>query len=76
MSKASGASQVGNLREARLENQGVWDREFPRLKMGLAAWYGVSVAPVLGLIDIDDAEADWPVRISRMAKSAHALMAA
>jgi hypothetical protein len=73
---ASGESQVGNLTEARLENQGVWDRGFPKLKMGLAAWYGVSVGPLLGLIDIAAAEADWPARISRMAKSAPAVMAA
>ena len=35
-----------------LENQTVWDRDFPKLMALPAAWHGVSVEPMLGPIDI------------------------
>ena len=42
-----------------LENQAVWDRDFPKLMSVPAAWHGVSAEPLLGLIDIGDARPDW-----------------
>lgn len=35
-----------------LENQEVWDRDFPKLMRLPAAWHGVSAEPLLGHIDI------------------------
>ncbi len=42
-----------------LENQEVWDRDFPKLMATPAAWHGLSVEPMLGPIDIGDARPDW-----------------
>jgi protein gp37 len=44
---------------ATLENQEVWDRDFPKLMATPAAWHGVSAEPLLGPIDIGDAKLDW-----------------
>jgi len=44
---------------ATLANQTEWDRDFPKLMAVPAAWHGVSCEPLLGLIDIGDAEPDW-----------------
>ncbi len=44
---------------ATLENQEVWDRDYPKLARLPAAWHGVSVEPMLGRIDIGDARPDW-----------------
>jgi protein gp37 len=44
---------------ATLENQEVWDRDFPKLMRAPAAWHGVSMEPMLGPIDIGDAQPDW-----------------
>ncbi len=35
-----------------LENQAVWDRDFPKLMALPAAWHGVSAEPLLGPIDM------------------------
>jgi hypothetical protein len=37
---------------ATLENQQVWDRDYPKLIRIPAAWHGVSAEPLLGPIDI------------------------
>lgn len=37
---------------ATLENQEVWDRDFPKLMQTPAAWHGVSAEPLLGPIDM------------------------
>jgi protein gp37 len=42
-----------------LENQPVWDRDFPKLMATPAAWHGVSAEPLLSRIDIGDAKPDW-----------------
>lgn len=42
-----------------LENQEVWDRDFPKLMAVPAPWHGVSCEPLLGKIDIGDARPDW-----------------
>lgn len=42
-----------------LENQAVWDRDFPKLMAVPAAWHGVSAEPLLGPINIGDAKPDW-----------------
>lgn len=42
-----------------LENQTVWDRDYPKLAALPAAWHGVSAEPLLGPIDIGDARPDW-----------------
>lgn len=42
-----------------LENQAVWDRDYPKLAALPAAWHGVSAEPLLGPIDIGDAKPDW-----------------
>jgi protein gp37 len=42
-----------------LENQEVWDRDYPKLEAVPAAWHGVSAEPLLGHIDIGDAKPDW-----------------
>lgn len=42
-----------------LENQTVWDRDYPKLAALPAAWHGVSAEPLLGRIDIGDAKPDW-----------------
>lgn len=42
-----------------LENQTVWDRDYPKLAALPAAWHGVSAEPLLGRIDIGDARPDW-----------------
>jgi protein gp37 len=44
---------------ATLENQQVWDRDYPKLMSVPAAWHGVSTEPLLGHIDIGDATLDW-----------------
>jgi protein gp37 len=44
---------------ATLENQEVWDRDFPKLMAVPAAWHGVSAEPLLGPIDIGNARPDW-----------------
>jgi protein gp37 len=44
---------------ATLENQQVWDRDFPKLMRVPAAWHGVSIEPMLGPIDIGNAWLDW-----------------
>ena len=44
---------------ATLENQEVWDRDFPKLMRVPAAWHGISCEPLLGHIDIGDARPDW-----------------
>jgi protein gp37 len=35
-----------------LENQEVWDRDYPKLMRVPAAWHGVSAEPLLGPIDM------------------------
>lgn len=42
-----------------LENQEVWDRDYPKLAATPARWHGVSAEPLLGRIDIGDARPDW-----------------
>src|SRR4051812_33224361 len=42
-----------------LENQAVWDRDYPKLAALPAAWHGVSAEPLLSHIDIGDAKPDW-----------------
>lgn len=42
-----------------LENQEVWDRDYPKLARTPAAWHGVSAEPLLGPINIGDAKPDW-----------------
>lgn len=42
-----------------LENQEVWDRDYPKLARTLAAWHGISAEPLLGRIDIGNARPDW-----------------
>ena len=42
-----------------LENQEVWDRDYPKLAATPAVWRGVSAEPLLGRIDIGDARPDW-----------------
>ena len=42
-----------------LENQEVWDRDYPKLARTPAAWHGVSAEPLLSAIDIGDAKPDW-----------------
>lgn len=42
-----------------LENQTVWDRDYPKLAALPAAWHGVSAEPLLSRIDIGDAKPDW-----------------
>ena len=42
-----------------LENQDVWDRDYPKLAATPAAWHGVSAEPLLSRIDIGDARPDW-----------------
>lgn len=42
-----------------LENQEVWDRDYPKLARTPAVWHGVSAEPLLGRIDIGDAKPDW-----------------
>jgi len=42
-----------------LENQEVWDRDYPKLAATPAVWHGVSAEPLLGRIDIGDARPDW-----------------
>lgn len=42
-----------------LENQEVWDRDYPKLETTPAAWHGVSAEPLLSHIDIGDARPDW-----------------
>ncbi len=45
---------------ATLENQEVWDRDFPKLIGTPAAWHGVSAEPLLGWIDMGAAQGlDW-----------------
>jgi protein gp37 len=44
---------------ATLENQTVWDRDFPKLMAVAAVWHGVSAEPLLSPIDIGDARPDW-----------------
>jgi protein gp37 len=44
---------------ATLENQEVWERDFPKLMRVPAPWHGVSCEPLLGFIDIGDARPDW-----------------
>ncbi len=42
-----------------LENQEVWDRDYPKLADTPAAWHGVSAEPLLSRIEIGDAKPDW-----------------
>lgn len=42
-----------------LENQEVWDRDYPKLAATPAPWHGVSAEPLLGRIDIGMARPDW-----------------
>lgn len=42
-----------------LENQEVWDRDYPKLARTPAAWHGISAEPLLGRIDIGNARPDW-----------------
>ncbi len=42
-----------------LENQEVWDRDYPKLEATPATWRGVSAEPLLSHIDIGDARPDW-----------------
>ena len=42
-----------------LENQEVWDRDYPKLAATPATWRGVSAEPLLGHINIGDAKPDW-----------------
>lgn len=42
-----------------LENQEVWDRDYPKLARTPAAWHGVSAEPLLGPIDIGSAQPAW-----------------
>lgn len=42
-----------------LENQPVWDRDYPKLAATPATWRGVSAEPLLGHINIGDAKPDW-----------------
>lgn len=42
-----------------LENQEVWDRDYPKLAHIPATWHGVSAEPLLGRIDIGNARPDW-----------------
>lgn len=42
-----------------LENQEVWDRDYPKLAATPATWHGVSAEPLLGHINIGDAAPDW-----------------
>lgn len=42
-----------------LENQDVWDRDYPKLAAMPAAWHGVSAEPLLGPILIGNARPDW-----------------
>jgi protein gp37 len=44
---------------ATLENQDVWDRDFPKLMATPAVWHGVSCEPLLGHIHIGNAKPDW-----------------
>jgi protein gp37 len=44
---------------ATLENQEVWDRDYPKLMRVPAAWHGVSCEPLLGPIDIGDSCPNW-----------------
>jgi len=42
-----------------LENQEVFDRDWPKLARTPAAWRGISAEPLLGSIDIGDARPSW-----------------
>ena len=42
-----------------LENQEVWNRDYPKLAATPATWRGVSAEPLLGHINIGDAKPDW-----------------
>jgi protein gp37 len=42
-----------------LENQAVWDRDYPKLATLPAVWHGVSAEPLLSRIDIGDSRPDW-----------------
>jgi protein gp37 len=42
-----------------LENQEVWDRDYPKLAATPATWRGVSAEPLLGHINIGNAKPDW-----------------
>ena len=44
-----------------LENQAVWDRDYPKLAATPAAWHGVSAEPLLGHINIGDAKPSWVI---------------
>jgi protein gp37 len=44
---------------ATLENQEVWDRDYPKLASTPAVWRGVSAEPLLSQINIGDAKLDW-----------------
>lgn len=44
---------------ATLENQAVWDRDWPKLAATPAAWRGISAEPLLGAISIGDARPNW-----------------
>jgi protein gp37 len=40
-------------------NQEEWDRDYPKLVAVPAPWHGVSMEPLLGLVDIGEARPDW-----------------
>lgn len=42
-----------------LENQDVWNRDYPKLADTPATWRGVSAEPLLGPINIGNAKPDW-----------------
>jgi protein gp37 len=46
---------------ATLENQDVFDRDWPKLARLPAAWRGVSAEPLLGPINIGTARPDWMI---------------
>jgi protein gp37 len=46
---------------ATLENQAVFDRDWPKFARIPAAWRGVSMEPLLGPIELGDARPDWVI---------------
>jgi protein gp37 len=44
---------------ATIVNQEEWDRDYPKLAAVPTPWRGVSMEPMLGLIDIGDARPEW-----------------
>jgi protein gp37 len=50
-------SHVGLM--ATIVNQEEWDRDYPKLAAVPAPWRGISIEPMLGVIDIGMARPDW-----------------